>query len=156
MVREGIRVDRNARTEGDQEVVLTLGPPFDSDSDLHCFGDGHKLPLFAPVGVKPAMREEPSRSTRHLSHSQESATSSSRGGDEKQNRGSAENQACCLQIQSGPPLFGRFPTLSHAKHERRPPRTKGPSLAGRNVGCPSISAPEGVRLGVHFQSTQRG
>ena len=42
MVREGIRVDRNARTEGDQEVVLTLGPPFDSDSDLHCFGDGHK------------------------------------------------------------------------------------------------------------------
>ena len=51
------------------------------------------------------MRDEPSRSTRHLSHSEKSVVSSSRGGDEKQNRGSAENQACCLQVQSGPPLF---------------------------------------------------
>jgi hypothetical protein len=32
VVREGIRVDRNARTEGDQDVALTLGQPFDSVS----------------------------------------------------------------------------------------------------------------------------
>ncbi len=49
MVREGIRVDRNARTEGDQEVVPTLRQPFHSDSDLHCFGDTHMCRYALPL-----------------------------------------------------------------------------------------------------------
>jgi len=35
-------MDRNSGTEGDQEVVLTLGPPF--DSGLGCFSGLHKCP----------------------------------------------------------------------------------------------------------------